>query len=339
MHQSLSITSTSKCYKYNIFYPTPTLDFAADNFLPKKTLTSNFSSPEGFRDESGLYSGSSSFESEVPMNTISDSLSSSKIDSFLFSDQSFPFPNLSSTDHDSDNTPLALIVETPNISIEENTLSTNIGEQRFTFINCFEFGAYQFVYVLSVRIILFILFEPIDHNQVAVSNTLLTNEHSIPLPITPASSVLSEQNTQTDMMGNDQSVELSPEILLQNLRLKNNERIIIGHLNINSIPNKIGLLEDLVHNRVDILLVSETKINGSFPTDQIRIMGFEIPFRLDRTARGGGLLLYIRKDIPARRKSLVVSGIECITVEVTMSKKSGLYVEYITLTKSILHHF
>ena len=65
---------------------------------------------------------------------------------------------------------------------------------------------------------------------------------------------------------------IPPDVLLQNLRLKNNERILIAHLNINSIPNKIGLLEDLVHNRLDILLVSETKINNSSPTDFLLIL-------------------------------------------------------------------
>ena len=79
-----------------------------------------------------------------------------------------------------------------------------------------------------------------------------------------------------------------------------------------------------MHNRVDILLVSETKINDSFPTDQFCMMGFDTPFRLDRTIHGGGLLLYIRKDIPAQPKSLIVSGIECIIVEITISKKKWL---------------
>ena len=233
---------------------------------------------------------------------------------------------------DLDKTPILVETNTPNISMEI-TITRNIGEQCFQFTNCLEFGAYYFIYSLSMRIMLAIMIEPVmskDHvklpvdlNQEAVVESInLNSVHSIPLPIIPAPQ-LTEQNDQTDPMGTDH-LAMPPDILLQNIRLKNKERIIIGHLNINSIPNKIGLLEDLVHNRVDILLVSETKINGGFPTDQFRIMGFETPFRLDRTVHGGGLLLYIRKDIPAQRKSLIVSGIECITVEVTISKKKWL---------------
>jgi len=71
----------------------------------------------------------------------------------------------------------------------------------------------------------------------------------------------------------------SPHELLQALRLKNVDRIIIGHLNINSIRNKIGLLGDMVQDRIDILLVSETKIDDSFPIVQFRLNGYTEPYR------------------------------------------------------------
>ena len=70
----------------------------------------------------------------------------------------------------------------------------------------------------------------------------------------------------------------SPHAFLQSLRLKNLERITIAHLNINSIRNKIGLLEDMVRCRIDILLVSETKIDGSFPLAQFRVGGYSDPY-------------------------------------------------------------
>ena len=58
----------------------------------------------------------------------------------------------------------------------------------------------------------------------------------------------------------------SPQKFIPSLRLRNSEKIIIGHLNINSIPNKICLLGDMIYNRVHILLVSETKIDSVFQT-------------------------------------------------------------------------
>ena len=49
---------------------------------------------------------------------------------------------------------------------------------------------------------------------------------------------------------------------------------------------------------MDILLISETKIDSSFPTTQFLINGFTT-YRRDRNRNGGGMLLYIRKDIPS----------------------------------------
>ena len=42
--------------------------------------------------------------------------------------------------------------------------------------------------------------------------------------------------------------------------------ILIGHLNISSIRNKFELLLFLIGGKVDILLICETKIHGTFPT-------------------------------------------------------------------------
>ena len=51
------------------------------------------------------------------------------------------------------------------------------------------------------------------------------------------------------------------------------------NLNINSIRNEIDMLRDLVAERIDILLISETKINASVATGQLLIPGFSPPFR------------------------------------------------------------
>ena len=51
---------------------------------------------------------------------------------------------------------------------------------------------------------------------------------------------------------------------------------------------------------VDVLMIAETKIDATFPTGQFTIEGFPTPFRLDRNAKGGGLLVYVRSDIPSR---------------------------------------
>ena len=45
-----------------------------------------------------------------------------------------------------------------------------------------------------------------------------------------------------------------------------------------------------------MFLISETKIDDSFPTEQFLIPTFSEPHRLDRNENSGGLLLYVRED-------------------------------------------
>ena len=40
---------------------------------------------------------------------------------------------------------------------------------------------------------------------------------------------------------------------------------VIGHININSIRNKFEMLFTMVKDNIDILMVSETKLDSSFP--------------------------------------------------------------------------
>ena len=42
-------------------------------------------------------------------------------------------------------------------------------------------------------------------------------------------------------------------------------KIITGRLNINSIRNKFDFLAQQVKGNIDILMISETKLNESFP--------------------------------------------------------------------------
>ena len=88
--------------------------------------------------------------------------------------------------------------------------------------------------------------------------------------------------------------------VLTNIRLKNRNGPIIGQLNINSIRNRFDFLCSEISPSLDLLLVSETKLDDSFPTAQFLMSGFCKPYRLDRCSNGGGLLLYIREDIPSR---------------------------------------
>ena len=64
------------------------------------------------------------------------------------------------------------------------------------------------------------------------------------------------------LLSNDST---SPKEKLNNLRLKDSNRLIFAHSNINSVRNKVDLLADIVKNNIDILMISETRLDLTFP--------------------------------------------------------------------------
>ena len=68
-----------------------------------------------------------------------------------------------------------------------------------------------------------------------------------------------------------------PKEILKNLKLKNVNRLICAQLNINSKRNKFISLVNIINNNTDILMISETKLDPSFPNDQFHIHGFSEP--------------------------------------------------------------
>ena len=99
------------------------------------------------------------------------------------------------------------------------------------------------------------------------------------------------------------------------------DKLILDHLNTNSIPNKSEALKFIIGNNIDIFLISETKLDDSFRTVQFLIKGFSVPNRFDRNSKGGRLFLHIREDILS--KILTYSSncdIETLLVETNLRK-------------------
>ena len=74
---------------------------------------------------------------------------------------------------------------------------------------------------------------------------------------------------------------------------------------------------------MDILLISETKLDDWSPSAQFIIYGFSKPYRLDRCSNGAGFLLYIRDDIASRLLSNS-NKTESIFIEINFRRKKWL---------------
>ena len=118
---------------------------------------------------------------------------------------------------------------------------------------------------------------------------------------------------------------------LREIRLKNPKKVTLGHLNINSIPNKFESIMEIVANNLDIFLISETKIDDSFPDVQFCFNGYSKPHRKDRALGAGGLLMYVNENIPSRKISELAlpDDIEIMCVEINLKKQKwaliGIY--------------
>ena len=107
------------------------------------------------------------------------------------------------------------------------------------------------------------------------------------------------------------------------------QNLITGHLNINRFRNKFFEIHDMLpQNLLDLLFISEIKLDSSFPNAQFRVLGFK-HYRADRNNHGGGIAAYIRNDLPYRRRSdidsMVVSPIEAIAFEVLIRQEIWFY--------------
>ena len=74
---------------------------------------------------------------------------------------------------------------------------------------------------------------------------------------------------------------------LKAIRKSNLNRIVVARLNINSLRNKFDYLIKQITGNIGILMISETKLDSSFPTGQFLINGYSEPFRIDRNSQGG----------------------------------------------------
>jgi len=101
-----------------------------------------------------------------------------------------------------------------------------------------------------------------------------------------------------------------------------------GHSNENSISGFkfFDVKNMLTNNLLDILVLSETKIDDSYPDSQFYVKGFKL-YRQDRTNFGGFLIIYARSDLLTKRvNNAKTTGLESITIEVRTKRNSRRFI-------------
>ena len=96
------------------------------------------------------------------------------------------------------------------------------------------------------------------------------------------------------------------DILIETLRLKKKQHsksLFFAHINVNSLGNKRDYFRDILsHNLIDVLCVSETKLCDEYVYTDFHVDGYRV-HRKDRSQASGGLLVWVRSDLPHHRDS------------------------------------
>ena len=132
--------------------------------------------------------------------------------------------------------------------------------------------------------------------------------------------ILEHQNHDVDVNHEDAN------LILNNIRMKNINNIIIAYLNVNTFSNKYDSLKTLIPGNIDVMIIGETKLDDSFPTSQFKIEGFAEPFRMNRDKNGWGLLIYDNDCIPYKqlKKHILPGDIEGMFIELNFRKTKWL---------------
>ena len=114
---------------------------------------------------------------------------------------------------------------------------------------------------------------------------------------------------------------------LKHFRLNNSKNLILGHLNINSLRNKFETVKNIIEDTFDIFLISETKIDNSFPNSEFSINGYRM-FRRDSNCFGGGLCLYVKDRIASKQLNSHKenTNTEAIYLEINIRKRKWLII-------------
>ena len=112
--------------------------------------------------------------------------------------------------------------------------------------------------------------------------------------------------------------------------------------NFNFLPKKVDQLEEVVFKYLDIVVITETKLNDTCPTSQFLVNGFSLPQRKDENKNLGGIVIYIRDYIPNRllAKYVLPSDFDRLFIELTFTKVNWLlFGTYHSPSQSESYHF
>ena len=112
------------------------------------------------------------------------------------------------------------------------------------------------------------------HNEDSNKGTNLSNDHN-------GNNIINSSDYKS-LINENSAIQLGTvKSVLRCLHSNHPQQIVIGHLNINFIRNKLDVMKPMPQDDTDIFMVTERKLDYSFQVSQFNVEGFSTPFRLD----------------------------------------------------------
>ena len=114
---------------------------------------------------------------------------------------------------------------------------------------------------------------------------------------------------------------------LKEVRAKFGKNVVFAHVNINSLSKcKEYILEILLLKYVDILCITESKLSNTDVNCEYEVAGYKL-YRQDRYVNSGGMVVWIRSDIPHKREidfefTSHIPHIESMVFSITLKKQT-----------------
>ena len=132
---------------------------------------------------------------------------------------------------------------------------------------------------------------------------------------------------------------------IKRLKIENPKNVSLAYLNSNFSKtknmHKQKVLFDMINNNIDIVMLAETKLDESHHIGEFISAGYKVPYRFDVSEFEGGLLVYVREDIPTKRIILqsIADDIQHITFELNLRKQKWLILSIYRPPKTKPDHF
>ena len=172
------------------------------------------------------------------------------------------------------------------------------------------------------------LYEP---DEVQIPDISIVNKQNVK---SPDIHTLCETSAKPVSNSEPDSSSITPDVddmtsAMRGVRMKYTNNLITAHININSIRHKFENISTLFDESiVDLFVITESKLDDSFPNAQFYTEGYKL-YRKDRNKNGGGIMFYVRSDIPHRTRpdlECKSSHVESLVIEAHIKNDKWLYV-------------